>query len=610
MPIRLLPQQLINQIAAGEVVERPSSVLKELLENSLDAGATQIDIEVEQGGVRRLKVTDNGCGIPRDELSLALSRHATSKIADYRDLTHVSSLGFRGEALPSIASVSRLRLTSCTDSDSNGWCVEGDGGDHIERPRPAPHAVGTTVEVRDLFFNVPARRKFLRKERTEFNHMDSLVSRIALSRFDVALDLRHNQRSIRQYRVAGERQAMEQRLSDVCGSRFVQQSVYIEHSGSGLRLRGWMGLPTFSRSQADLQYFYVNGRIVRDKILVHAVRQAYRDVLFHGRHPAYVLFLEMDPALVDVNAHPSKHEVRFRESRLVHDFLFHTLKKVIADLRPGDAPNQAEHHRGLVNESPAASNRQNAGTVNTTAKPTDSQLPLPVTAAPVAQQMGLYRQLAETAAEYSGEEVHAVSKGDEADEIPPLGYALAQLHGIYVLAENERGMVLVDMHAAHERIVYEKFKRDFEAQGVRSQALLVPFGLTVSRSEAEVAEHHGTMFESLGFELDRLAPEKLLIRRIPSMLSDTNIPKLVHDVLSDLLAHGSSSRINDTINAVLSTMACHGSVRANRKLTLAEMNSLLRDMEQTERAGQCNHGRPTWVQLGIEQLDKMFKRGQ
>jgi DNA mismatch repair protein MutL len=607
MPIRLLSSQLISQIAAGEVVERPASALKELLENSLDAGASRINIEIEQGGIRRMKVTDNGFGIPKEELSLALSRHATSKISNLDDLLCVTSLGFRGEALPSIASVSRLGLTSYTGDGSSGWYVEGDGGDRIEPPRPVVHPLGTSVEVRDLFFNVPARRKFLRKERTEFGHIQSLVNRLALSRFDVAFDLRHNQRPIYQYRSAGGRAGMEQRLSDVCGSRFVGQSVYVEHSGADLHLWGWVGQPTFSRSQADLQYFYVNGRMVRDKVVIHAARQAYQDVMFHGRYPAYVLYLELDPSRVDVNAHPTKHEIRFRDSRLVHDFLFQTLKKVIADLRPGDAANMAEQHRELRNENPEASSRSNlaVGTGFSYEKP--SQRPLAMSNPPVSEQIAIYRQVADAALELSTQDI---SHRSLESRIPLLGYALAQLHGIYILAQNEQGLVLVDMHAAHERIVYERLKLEFEAEGVKSQSLLVPMGVTVSRSEADAAEDHRDVFESLGFEVDRLTEEKLLIRRVPSILSNVNVCALVVDVIADLLTHESSNRIQESINEVFSTMACHGSVRAHRELNTAEMNALLRDMESTDRAGQCNHGRPTWVQLSIEQLDKLFKRGQ
>lgn len=598
MPIRQLPPQLINQIAAGEVVERPASVVKELLENSLDAGATRIEIEVEQGGVRRIRVRDDGAGIAREELALALSRHATSKIATLDDLEHVASLGFRGEALPSIASVSRLTLSSRTADEENGWRIEGDGRERFEPPVPAAHPVGTTVEVRDLFFNVPARRKFLRSERTEFGHLQQVVQRIGLSRFDVALELRHNGRVVASLRPARERAEAEARIAEVCGSEFVQQSVYLDHRAAGLRLWGWIGLPTFSRSQADLQHFYVNGRMVRDKVIAHAVRQAYADVLFHGRHPAFVLYLELEPELVDVNAHPTKHEVRFRESRMVHDFLFRTLHQALADLRPGDAAPATPRLGGLAG-SPAGA----PGPATTAASfaraepPRQSRL-----AVGVAEQLAAYASLHVAAAPAPQAEPEA--------GVPPLGYALAQLHGIYVLAENAAGLVLVDMHAAHERITYERLKAGLEGQGVRSQPLLVPLTLAVSAREADVAEEHAGVFAELGFEIDRQGPERVVVRAVPALLGDVDVEPLVRDVLADLIVQGSSERIRHALNGLLATMACHASVRAHRRLSLPEMNALLRDMERTERSGQCNHGRPTWVQLSIDQLDKLFLRGQ
>ena len=602
MPIRRLPPQLINQIAAGEVVERPASVVKELLENSLDAGATTIDIEVEQGGIKLLRVTDNGCGIHEQELVLALSRHATSKISSLDDLMRVNSLGFRGEALPSIASVSRILLTSFTEAGGNGWRIRGDGGDGVEGPGPAAHPRGTTVEVRDLFFNVPPRRKFLRKERTEFGHIDTLVSRIALSRFDVGFELRHNKRIIHQYRVAEGGESMQRRMAEVCGERFASQSIYLEQSGAELHLWGWIAQPTFSRSQPDLQYFYVNGRMVRDKVVTHAVRQAYRDVLFHGRHPAYVLYLELDSALVDVNVHPTKHEVRFRDARLIHDFLFHTLKKVIAELSPDKTQNQVEHFGSLTSEDSVA-----AAAVLMSDARAGTQRPLEMGSYPLAEQMQAYGVMRENALMQVGQR-EAEERNDSG--APPLGYALAQLHRIYIVAQNEKGMVLVDMHAAHERIVYERLKADFKARTIVSQPLLLPITVTVSRNEADTAEQWRDVFDTLGFELDRLTPEKILIRRVPDILRDADVQAIVRDVIADLSMHGSSDRIPEKIDEVFASMACHGSVRANRKLTIDEMNSLLRDMEHTERSGQCNHGRPTWVQLEIEHLDKLFKRGQ
>ncbi|WP_018233996.1 DNA mismatch repair endonuclease MutL [Thioalkalivibrio thiocyanodenitrificans] len=599
MPISPLPPQLVNQIAAGEVVERPASVVKELLENSLDAGAQSIQLDVEQGGVRRIRIRDDGSGIPRDELALALSRHATSKIASLEDLERVASLGFRGEALPSIASVSRLTLTSSAAASGSGWTIRGDGGDRFQAPEPAAHPPGTTVEVRDLFFNVPARRKFLRTERTEFGHLEEVVRRIALSRFAVAFELSHNRKPGLRLPAARDGDAQLARVAAICGEAFASQVVHLEHEGAGLRLHGWLGLPTYSRSQADLQYFYVNGRMVRDRLISHAVRQAYQDVLFHGRHPAFVLYLELDPALVDVNAHPAKHEVRFRESRLVHDFLFRSLHRVLAELRPGQAtaPARLETPDGQV---PSAGSggawggyRGGAGA--------QSGLGLRV-----AEVMDAYGALHPAPADDARPGTEA--PGEAA--VPPLGYAVAQLHGVYILAQNADGLVLVDMHAAHERITYERLKLGYRGEGLKSQPLLVPARMNVSRREADLAETHAEAFTRFGFELDRSGPEQLQVRAVPTLLARADTESLVRDVLADLVAHGESRRVEDAVNALLATLACHGSVRANRQLTIPEMNALLRDMEATDRSGQCNHGRPTWVQLSMGQLDKLFLRGK
>lgn len=599
MPIRLLSKQLINQIAAGEVIERPASVVKELLENSLDAGATRIDIELEQGGMKRIRVADDGGGIAKDEMSLALSSHATSKISSLEDLEHVTSLGFRGEALPSIASVSRLVLTSCVSADAGGWRLLSDGSEVSTEPAPAAHPPGTTVEVNDLFFNVPARRKFLRTERTEFTHIDHLVRRLALSRFDVAITLRHNQRTVLQLRACDERESMERRLADVCGMPFVEQSVYVQHESAGLDLSGWIGLPTFSRSQTDLQYFYVNNRMVRDKVVTHAVRQAYGDVMYHGRHPAYVLFFGIEPAKVDVNAHPGKQEVRFREGRLVHDFLYSSIHQAIGAASPADAPNLAEHQRVLVNENP-----QLIRQVPMDTRPGQQNYrAFTPTRGAVAEQLGVYAALGQSAANL------AVAAEHEA-VVPPLGFALAQLHGIYIVAQNEQGLILVDMHAAHERITYERLKTAFDGDGIKSQPLLVPIKMALSSREADLLETQQETFNSLGFDIDRMGSETVVVRHIPALLRNADVETLVRDVLSDFAAHGRSERIREALNEILSSMACHGSVRANRKLTVEEMNQLLRDMEFTERSGQCNHGRPTWVQLSIDQLDKLFMRGR
>ncbi|MDV3237390.1 MAG: DNA mismatch repair endonuclease MutL [Gammaproteobacteria bacterium] len=600
MSIRLLPPQLVNQIAAGEVVERPASVVKELLENSLDAGARRLEIDIEQGGKALIRVRDDGLGIARDELPLALARHATSKIASLEDLEQVASLGFRGEALPSIASVSRLTLTSRTPGAEAAWRVRGDGSDRVEPPEPAAHPPGTTVEIRDLFFNTPARRKFLRGDTTEFKHIEDVVRRIALSRFGIDIALGHNQRQVWRLPAAETRAQREQRLAKLCGQPFIEQSLYVEQAAVDLRLCGWIAQPTFSRSQADLQHFFVNGRMVRDKLIAHAVRQAYQDVLFHGRHPAFVLYLELDPATVDVNVHPAKHEVRFRDSRLVHDFLFRSLHEALARSGPGvsAAGEPAPPPRPAV--MPASITRQQ-----------------PMALA-VAEQMAAYAALHPESAQTVMQEGAAAAHSPRAAEpmpeaapgLPPLGFALAQLHGIYILAQNAEGLVLVDMHAAHERITYEGLKRSHAGEGIRAQPLLVPVTLAVSEREAALAEEAAPVFAELGFEVDRLGPERLVVRQVPALLRYADAAALVRDVLSDMSEHAVSTRLREAHNAVLATMACHGSVRANRQLSVAEMNALLRDMERTERSGQCNHGRPTWVQLRLEELDRLFLRGQ
>lgn len=601
MTIRQLPPQLINQIAAGEVIERPASVAKELLENSLDAGARAISIDVEQGGIRRIRIRDDGVGIPVDEMPLAFARHATSKIGSLEDLEHIRSLGFRGEALPSIASVSRIAMVSAVAGADSGWRYALDGGRVLGEPQPSPHPTGTTIDVRDLFYNVPARRKFLRTEKTEFGHLEQLVRRLALSHFDVSFELSHNQRQSLRLPPATTEELRGRRVGDVFGSAFLEQSVFFDESGAGLRLWGWIGLPTFSRSQADMQYFYVNQRMIRDKLVMHAVRQGYQDVLYHGRHPAYILFLEIDPALVDVNAHPTKHEVRFRESRLVHDFVFRTLKHVIADIRPG-VPVESS---GVQNADIPQTNApvQQAAPLPPAAQAEDHRSRATAPVGLVAEQLANYGRMAAAASVPA----HVI---DEAVDAPPLGYALAQLHGIYVLAQNAAGLVVVDMHAAHERITYEQLKRSYQGDGLRMQPLLLPLTVRVSRREADLVESSTALLATLGMELDRSGDESIVVRAVPTLLSDADNEQLVRDVLADLLEKGGSSRVEDAMNDLLSTMACHGSVRANRQLTIPEMNALLRDMERTERSGQCNHGRPTWMQFSIDQLDKLFQRGQ
>jgi len=614
--IRLLSPRLANQIAAGEVVERPASVVKEVLENSLDAGATRVDIEVEGGGSKLIRIRDNGTGMAPDDLPLALARHATSKIASLEDLERVGSLGFRGEALASIGSVSRLTLTSnCDEHSSQGSSAACEGREMDVQLKPAPHPQGTTVEVRDLFFNTPARRKFLRTEKTEFNHLEEVVKRLALSRFDVAFSLRHNGRVLHTLKPGTTEAERQRRVATVCGPAFMEQALFIENDASPLRLWGWVGLPTFSRSQADLQYFFVNGRIIRDRLVAHAVKQAYRDVLYHGRHPAFVLYLELDPAQVDVNVHPTKHEVRFRDGRAVHNFIFASLHRALADVRPGDS-------QGVNAAGDPAAELGDGMAVNTETGEISRQSGLswgspPQTAAaggfggfggyraPVSPAPG---QAMEQVRDYG--RVHALPQAGSEEEVPPLGYALAQLKGIYILAENAAGLVLVDMHAAHERITYERLKTARASEGIRSQPLLVPRAVAVSQREVAVAAEHAGFFEGLGLRVDVAGEESLVIRQIPVSLRDSDVEQLLRDVLADLIEFGSSDRIESHLDEILSTMACHGSVRANRRLTIPEMNALLRDMEETERSGQCNHGRPTWTQLGIEELDKLFLRGR
>jgi DNA mismatch repair protein MutL len=617
--IHLLDPRLANQIAAGEVVERPASVVKELLENSLDAGARRIDLEVEEGGVKLIRVRDDGEGIAREDLPLALSRHATSKITVLEDLESVASLGFRGEALASISSVSRLSLSTAREGSDSGWSARSEGRDMQAVLSPVAHPRGTTVEVRDLFFNTPARRKFLRTEKTEFNHLDEVVKRQALSRYDVGFSLRHNGRAIHSLKPADSQLEQERRLAAVCGPAFMEQALFIDREAVGLRLWGWVALPSFSRSQADLQHFYVNGRYVRDRLVVHAVRQAYRDVLFHGRHPAFVLYLELAPASVDVNVHPTKHEVRFRDGRTVHDFIFRTLHKVLADVRPGTVEQNASLP-ALTSEPMMAMPETQSG-MALAASDAGSSVG-EVVAAPINFASGYQSQyrpqsassrssgVADQQAAYQRLQAAADSGVEGSHLAPPLGYALAQLKGVYILAENQQGLVLVDMHAAHERITYERMKNARDGEGIRSQPLLVPINLAVSEREADCAEQHGKVFAELGMRIERAAAESVIVRELPAILADTSVEQLVRDVLSDLLEFGSSDRIRAHINEILSTMACHGSVRANRRLTLPEMNSLLRDMEATERSGQCNHGRPTWVQVGMAELDKWFLRGR
>lgn len=585
MPIRQLPDHLINQIAAGEVVERPASVVKELVENSLDAGATDVVVDVIAGGQKLIRVRDNGSGIAKAEIALALGRHATSKIASLDDLEAVVSLGFRGEALPSIASVSHLVLRSGVGSET--WQVEANNG-MVSEPGPAQHLDGTFIEVRDLFYNTPARKKFLRTEKTEFSHIDKWIRRLALARPDVSFLLTHNRRPVLKLRAARTEQDRLTRVEAILGEAFASQAVHISRESDSVALSGWIGLPTFNRSQADMQYWFVNGRSISDRMLSHAARHAYRDVLFHGRFPAYVLYLSVDPATVDANAHPAKLEVRFRDSRSVHGIVSQAIGHALGDTRPGG-------HR--LDPVPAS--------VISAKMYQQSSIPLAsggTTGSAVAESLRGYELL-------SGQP--QIDREERQDgESPPLGFAVAQLAGIYILAENDRGLIIVDMHAAHERILYEKLKDSFDDDRLTGQPLLVPTSVVVSETEATRAEDARDILARVGLTVDRSGPTTLLIREIPALLKQGDAEKLLRDLLADMEETGISNRVEETCHEILATMACHSSVRANRSLTHAEMNALLRQMESTERADQCNHGRPTWTSMSLADLDRLFLRGQ
>ena len=597
MNIRQLPEVLINQIAAGEVVERPASVVKELVENALDAGAQRIDIDLEEGGVRLIRIRDDGGGIAPEQLPLAVSRHATSKIASIDDLESVATLGFRGEALPSVASVSRFRLVSRARDAQHGAELRIDGGS-LGEVVPQAHPQGTTVEVRDLFYNVPARRKFLRAERTELAHIEDWLRTLALARPDVELRVTHNGKPSRRWKGEGDLLS-ELRLHEALGEDFARNVLRVDHSAAGMRLHGWIAQPAYNRASTDQQYLYVNGRSVRDRNVAHAVRQAYSDVLFHGRHPAYVLFLELDPRGVDVNVHPAKHEVRFRESRLVHEFVYRALHQALAETRAGNGQTVSGANTGAAAQAwplPQVPQQQPMG--------------LRVSDAPAAYA-ALYAPRGGAAVTPSAPLPSLAAIPEDAPGgMPPLGFAIAQLHGIYILAENAGGLIVVDMHAAHERIGYEALKMAHDGAGLRTQPLLVPSRLAVSEREADVAEREAQTLLELGFEVQRSGPQSLLLRSVPALLAHGDAEALLRDVLTDLREHGSTRRVAETRDALLATMACHGAVRANRRLSIPEMNALLRDMEITERSGQCNHGRPTWTHVTLAEMDKWFLRGR
>ncbi|HEX4045132.1 MAG TPA: DNA mismatch repair endonuclease MutL, partial [Gammaproteobacteria bacterium] len=575
--------------------------------NSVDAGATQIEIDIEQGGAKLIRIRDNGTGIHQDDLPLALSRHATSKIVQPDDLAQIMTLGFRGEALASISSVSRLTLISAL-ANATGWqlAIQGDA---LAEMQPAAHPQGTTIEVRDLFFNTPARRKFLRSEKTEFDHIDELIKRMALSSFSVGITLKHNQRLIRQYLPAQTPGATQERLMALCGTTFVEHAIHIEAEGAGMRLHGWIALPSFTRSQADLQYFYVNGRIIRDKLVAHALKTAYHDVLYRDRYPAYVLFLEIAPTQVDVNVHPTKHEVRFRDGRVVYDLLRRSVHDALESQKPGEtavafaaAPPPRQYNTQQISiPSPSYSPSPACGrgfhSPITKEKESDTLTPTKIR---VQENLSSYHTTADTAASPSSPPLPLL----------PLGNALGQIQGIYILAENAQGLVLVDMHAAHERIVYEKMKTAYAAQHIPIQTLLVPMTISLSEREADCAEQAIPFFTQLGFQVERIGKAILAVRGLPQWLAQGPVEQLIRDVISDLLEQGHSTRAQEQIDKLLGTLACHNAVRAKRRLNLTEMNALLRDMEKTEHSGQCNHGRPTYVQLSVEELDKLFLRGR
>ena len=682
MRIKQLNPRLSNQIAAGEVVERPASVVKELVENALDANCTTLDLDLEAGGTKLIRVRDNGDGIYREDLTLAMSRHATSKIEVVDDLEAIDTLGFRGEALASIASIAKLTMTSrrkaggsllsaaegsllstaegsllstaegslleaaegslpgtaegslleaaegslpgtAEGSSESAWQVTVGGSQMTPEIMPSPHPVGTTVEVRDLFYNTPARRKFLRTEKTELQKIEEVLRKISLSHQQVAINVSHNGKPLRHFAAVASEADASRRVSAVFGKSFMENAIYMEREYEGdspgrrLQIRGWIGLPTYSRSQADQQYFYVNGRSIRDKLVSHAIKQAYQDVLFHGRHPVFALFLSIDPKLVDVNVHPTKHEVRFRDSQQVHGFLFKSIYSALADVRPAsddglsdtmqlarlqaDDSNQRVPTQGYM---PLTSNSPSGGSLPLQSGFSSSK---GLGGSGIREQLNQYGNLIRVG---ESEQVPEGLPSTDDESIPPLGYAVAQIHGVYILSQNTNGLVIVDMHAAHERITYEHMKRASDSEGMKKQPLLVPLSLSLSEKECTVAMEFRVQLDSLGFELQQASEESLVVRSIPAILAKSDVEGLVKDVISDLVELGSSNRIQQHRDELLSTMACHGSVRANRRLTIPEMNGLLRDMEETERSGQCNHGRPTWTEMSMHALDSLFLRGQ
>ena len=601
--IRPLPDQLISQIAAGEVIERPSAVVKELLENALDAGATQITIRLEAGGVKRISIADNGCGIPPEQMPLSLARHATSKIASLTDLENVSTLGFRGEALASIASVSQLTLTSRSEGQAHAWQISGHAPDNAV---PASGAQGTVIDVQDLYFNTPARRKFLKTEPTEFGHCAEVVRRIALARPDVRFTLSHNGKTVDHW----QENTASQRSAQILGDEFAQARLPLEEAAGPLTLQGFIGLPTAARSRADSQYFYVNGRFVRDKLLTHAVRSAYQDVLHGDRFPSYVLRLDLDPSLVDVNVHPSKIEVRFRDSRAVHQFVFHAVNRALARTSAtaqGTAPAPMPAASGAMPWIQNQPRQASFGVAQNTFRYGEMFQDAGSSAAGSAP--AAYQSYPSSLSALSVSSSASAAAETETEEFP-LGFAIAQLHGVFVLAQNRVGLVLVDMHAAHERILYEQFKLALQSDSVQLQPLLIPVTLIADPVDIGTVEENGEVLSALGFDMAVLSPTTLAVRAIPALLANSDAQALARDILRDVREYGGSHVLTERRNELLGTLACHTAVRANRQLSIPEMNALLRQMEATDRADQCNHGRPTWVQLALSDLDKLFLRGQ
>jgi DNA mismatch repair protein MutL len=619
MPIRILPPHLIDQIAAGEVIERPASVVKELVENALDAGAQHLQIDVERAGLSLIRVRDDGCGMQADELPVAILRHATSKIAALEDLGAIRSLGFRGEALPSIGSVARLRLVSRQRGSEHAHELGVEDG-QCSAVRPAAHPAGTSVEVRDLFYNVPARRKFVRAESTEFAHILRQVERLALAAPAVGFELRHNGRVVLELPAAPSeadtREALAQRVDRLLGPEFRRHALYLAADGSALGLSGWLGLPTAARGQPDMQYWFVNGRAVRDRLLANAVRLGYRDVLYHGRHPSYVLYLQLPAHEVDVNAHPSKLELRFRDSRGVHDGVFRRIERALAATRPATGSAAASELPAERTPILLFEGRDNGepdpGPAPVYREPAALALPLASSASP---RTGLPLDVASAAGTIAALAAQRLPDGiAEPDartiDSHPLGVALAQLHGLYILAQNRDGLIIVDAHAAHERVLYEQLKRDYDAAAPASQALLTPLTVAAAEHEIEALLLEAAQLERLGFEVERLSPERLAVRRVPVLLAQADIGALLQRLARELTGETELHHLDGAAHRVLASVACRAAIRGQRLLSAAQMDALLRQMESTERASQCNHGRPTWMRLTLREIDQLFLRGR